>query len=572
VPVVDVVLKRLERLVPGKKAAEIIEALPFIALDIEGIDEQNKIARIEYNPNRPDFSSDYGIARALKGLLGIEKGIPSFKLAGKSNCKILVDPSIRSTRQYIVGLVAKNGNLDDETIRQLIAMQEDLHNGIGRRRRKASIGIHNLDAISFPVTYKAVGSEFSFIPLGGSIRQTIEQILESEIGKRYRYILGTEGRYPVIIDRNNTILSFPPIINGNATKIDTSCKNIFVEVTATDLKTAEDMLAIIAVTLYDAGFDIQTLSISNVGQQKSQDRNSKKPLPKGDARPSLTTTVPRMQQKVMIIDVKQVNSMLGLRLSASQVASCLEKSRLGAKVTKKDTIRCIIPRYRIDIMHPVDLVEEVAIGFGVYNLEPTLPAAAAVGHRSQLAVHMDIIRSTMIGAGFLESLSSGLSGRKVQYELAERKTPEEDKALAVHSPKSVEHEVLRESLIPSLMQSLSGNVHEEYPQKLFEIGKVFKKKDVIHEYYSVGAVVAHAEADYTEAKSVLQALMELCFGKSVTTVPAKDPTFIEGRTAQIIIDDSIIGVIGEVSPSVVENFKLRMPVSAFEINLSLLFP
>ena len=149
-PVVNVTVDRLKRFVPGIKVDKALDMLPFVGLDIEGMDDN--VIRVEYNPNRPDFSSDYGIARALRGLLEIETGVPKFKIAGKSGLTVRVDPSVKRARPYIVALEARNGRLDDETIKQLIAMQEDLHNGIGRRRKKASIGIHNLDAIRFPVT------------------------------------------------------------------------------------------------------------------------------------------------------------------------------------------------------------------------------------------------------------------------------------------------------------------------------------------------------------------------------------------------------------------------------------
>ena len=178
-PVVNIKVERLKRLVPGVKVNKVLNAMPFVALDIEGID--NNIIRVEYNPNRPDFSSDYGIVRALRGLLGIETGAPKFKLAGKSGLEIEVDQAVKRIRPYVAGLVARNGKLNDETIKQLISMQEDLHNGVGRRRKKASIGIHNLDAIKFPVTYKTVSGDYTFEPLGESSNQSIDRILkESE--------------------------------------------------------------------------------------------------------------------------------------------------------------------------------------------------------------------------------------------------------------------------------------------------------------------------------------------------------------------------------------------------------
>ena len=540
-PVVNVTIERLKKFVPGVRADKALDMLPFVGLDIEGI--ENDTVRVEYNPNRPDFSSDYGIARALRGLMGIETGLPKFKIAGKSGLSVDVHPSVGKVRPRIVALVAENGELDDETIRQIIAMQEDLHNGIGRRRKKASIGIHNLEAIKFPVTYKAVGGEYSFEPLGQTSSRSIEQILkESETGRKFGNILEGYDRYPVIEDSVGTTLSFPPIINGNATKINESSINLFVEVTATEQKAAEDALAIIAVTLYDAGFEIKTVTIDSGRKVET----------------------PQMKPKSISTDMTFINSILGLTLDAKKMVICLKKSRLDARATGKKIV-CTVPPYRTDISHPIDVVEEVAIGYGLFNIEPIFPASHTAGQKNQLSLFFNAVRETLTGLGMLESLNFSLTSKDVQFDavgIANKNM------LSVDSPKSIEHEILRDSLIPSLLQSLSRNVHEEYPQRLFELGKIFHKDVYVLEDWNVGVVIAHADADYTEIRAAMQALVKSCFGKNVATKASSCPMFIEGRCAEIVIDGKTVGTIGEVTPQAIENFKLRVPVTAFEICLS----
>src|SRR5690349_4472303 len=262
-PVVNLPISRLNKFLPGIDLEKILQLLPYIGLDIESIDSDN--LRIEYNPNRPDFGSDYGIVRALRGLLEIETGIPKFNYDDAANDNVVkVDESIKSVRPFIAALVAKNGKMDDETIKQLIGMQEGLHNGIGRRRVKASIGIHNLDTIKFPVVYKAVDEDFSFAPLDLMSSQTIKVILRTSIpGKKYGYILEKAKKYPILVDSQGNVLSFPPIINSNATKVDMYTTSLFVEVTGINQKSVEDILAILAITLYDAEFEIQNVSVCN---------------------------------------------------------------------------------------------------------------------------------------------------------------------------------------------------------------------------------------------------------------------------------------------------------------------
>ncbi|MGB6593262.1 MAG: phenylalanine--tRNA ligase subunit beta [Candidatus Nitrosopolaris sp.] len=544
-PVVDFTFDRMNKFFPGKRLDDILQILPFIGVDIEGIDDDSAV-RIEYNPNRPDFSSDYGIARALKGLLEIETGIPEFTLSGRSGCAIKVDKSTKQVRPFIVSLVAKNGKLDEETIKQLIAMQEDLQNVIGRRRIKASIGIHNSDSIKFPVTYKTVKDDFSFIPLGDSESHSIQYILkESDLGIRYGYILQKSNTYPIILDAENNVLSFPPIVNSNLTKIGTSTKNLFVEVTANNPKAADDVLSVMAMALYDAGFEIQTVSIDN-----SDGRNNE---------------TPKMDPSNIKVEIGYVNRIVGLKLKAPDILKCLKKSRLDGKVVSGQ-IMCTIPRYRTDILDRTDLVEEVVVGYGIYNLRTTMPSSGLSGKRNYLSNCLDIVREVMTGLGILEVVNFNLVSRKIHYQFMGM--PEHDNILTAEQTKSIEHEILRESLIPSLIQSLSHNIHEEYPQKLFEIGKVFQYGDSIQEYWNLGVVVAHSKASYSEAKSIVQTFLKTSFGKNIVTTSNIKTILVQGRSSDIIVDGLTVGYIGEIKPTIGDNFKLRVPVVAAELNLS----
>ncbi|MFL6329017.1 MAG: phenylalanine--tRNA ligase subunit beta [Nitrososphaeraceae archaeon] len=545
-PVVNFTIKRLNKLLPGIDLNQVLELLPFIGLDIEGVDSE--VLRIEYNPNRPDFASDYGIVRALRGLLEIETGLPKFKLNKEVNkYSVNIDNSVRGNRPYIVALIAKNGTLGNGTIMQLEGMKDDLQNGTGRGRTKASIGIHNMDAIEFPVRYSTVNEDFSFVPLEQKSSQTIKSILKtSNIGKDYGHILEGVKRYPLVIDSKDNVLAFPPIINGDITKVNANNTNLFIEVTGNNRKTVEDILAILAITLYDAGFELQNVTINNFD---------------GD------TYTPKMDVSYIDVDASYVNMLLGLESEVNEIIRYLKKSRLDAKETKqKKIIECCIPRYRIDILNYVDIAEEVAIGYGIYNLKPTIPLTALVGQKDLTSTRINIIRNTMVGLQILEIVNFSLVSKKIQYELPGIDQP--DNLASVRATKSSEHEVLRDMLLPSLLKSLSRNVHEEYPQKLFEIGKTFEWSKNINEYWSLGAVVAHNTADYTEVKSIMHTLLKLSFGKSVTTKVATHPIFINGRCANIIVDEESVGIIGEITPFAIDNFKVRVPVAAFELNIS----
>jgi phenylalanyl-tRNA synthetase beta chain len=252
-----------------------------------------------------------------------------------------------------------------------------------------------------------------------------------------------------------------------------------------------------------------------------------------------------------------------LELDAKQVVKCLEKSRLGAAASGSK-IRCTIPRYRTDLSSQIDIAEEVAVGFGIYDIEPTLPASSTAGSRSIQSHYFDSIRQVLVGLGMFESLGFSLTSSKTEYSVFDRRPQDE---LRVEGPKSAEHEVLRDSLIPSLLESLSRNVHEEYPQKLFEIGRVFHGGTVIRENWSVAAATAHGDAGYTEIKSYLQTVLGSGLGKSCETVPSPSHFFIPGRSAKILVSGEHVGQVGEVIPFALEELKMRVPVSAFEIDL-----
>ncbi len=541
-PVVTLYYKRLQKLVGRKSTKEILTMLPYIALDIE--EQAKDYVKIEYNPNRPDFSTDYGIARALKGIFGIETGLPKFQ-SSKSKVSIRVDPSVKKVRPYIVSLVAMNSKLDDEGIRQIIAMQEDIHEGIGRKRKKVSIGIHNYDVINSPVSYTTESPNFKFVPLNSSKSMSMKEILEdTDVGKQYGSILANHARYPIIKDADGNVLSFPPIINSELTKVTEKTKNLFIDITATDLKAAEDALAILAITLYDAKFKIQTVKI-NYGSKKIE--------------------TPNMKDTVKNLKPDYANKLLGLNLNNSELAKCLGRSRIGAS-KGKNAVVCRIPRYRIDVMHDVDLVEDVAIGYGIHKMSASYPQSSSVGARGTFMSILDNAREVLSGLGMIEVMNFSLVSKEIQYSMMGRN---ENNVLAVEQTKSIEHEVLRDTLLPSLMFTLSKNIHEPYPQRIFEVGTVFvADRSNVSEHWGIAAAIAHKDVDYTEAKSYLQATLKSLLNIDVETVTANNPILADGKAAQIIVSNKNVGIMGEINQTIIDNFKLRVPISVFELNIS----
>ncbi|HXX06431.1 MAG TPA: phenylalanine--tRNA ligase subunit beta, partial [Candidatus Bathyarchaeia archaeon] len=531
----DRIAKILGRKIPRDK---VLSTIPFLGLDIE--EETQDHVNIEYSPNRPDFSTDYGIIVGLQGLLGIKTGTPKLVIK-KGKSAIKVNPSVGKVRPFITAIEARNGKLDDETIRQIITMQEDLHNGIGRRRKKASIGIHDLDKIRYPLVYNTATRTHKFVPLNSSESMTISDILEkTETGRAYQHLL-TSSRVPIIVDSTGNTISFPPIINSKLTEVSANSKNLLVEITATDKNTAEDALAIISYTLQSVGFDLYSVKISGA-------RNS----------------TPNFTSKSMLLEPSFVNATLGLDLSQSEMVKSLRKSRLDAKIKGKN-ILCTIPRFRTDIFGPIDLVEEIALGYGIQNLEPTVPQSVSTGQKNKQTILLQAASDIMIGLGYSEVMNFGLGGKSVQYDLTGR---DGSKMISVTDSKSQEHHILRDTLLPGMIDTLSRNIHEPYPQKIFEIGTVFDAGNPVNEAIHLGCLSAHNNANYTEIQSILQSFLKAGFNVSSATKTGEDALFTLGRTASVLVNGNRIGTVGEISSKIIDNFKLRIPVAGFEITLS----
>ena len=541
-PVVELNINRIRKLASGKPTRkQILDALPFLGLDIES--EDGDEIRIEYSPNRPDYSTDYGIATGLQGLLGIKKGIQKINIKKKGQFAIKVDPAVVKVRPYVTGIIATNGKLDDLSIKQLMNMQEDLHFGIGRKRKKSSIGLHDFDKISFPLKYTTADREHKFTPLNSDTESTISEILQNtDVGQNYGDILGQSSKIPIILDTDGNTISFPPIINSALTTVTSETKNILVEVTGIDKQSAEDMLAVVTAVLENARFEIYQLKISG-------SKNS----------------TPTLASRSITIDSDLTNRILGLNLSPSSIILCLKKCRLDAKLKNK-RIECSIPRYRFDIFGPMDLVEEVALGYGIDNLDPTLPVSQNIGSKHSITEKLDNSSMVMVGLGFIEALNSSLTSKQILYEMTNKNSSD---IISVTGSKSQDHTILRDSIIPGLLENLSSNVHETYPQKLFESGIVFSRDSPIKESINLSCVNASKNANFSDMKAVLQSFLRTSFNLQCETKTTSDNTlFTSGRVANIVINNQNFGQIGEIDSSILENFRIRTNVTAFEITLS----
>jgi phenylalanyl-tRNA synthetase beta chain len=536
VPVVQLTRKRLEQLYPERKYDDIVSMLPYLGLDIESLTKE--YVKVEYSPNRPDFSTDIGIIRGLKGLFGDELGIKRRGFAS-GKIEINVDNSLSSIRPYIAGFLALGLTLDEDSIKQIISMQEDLHHGIGRDRKKVAIGFHDLSVMIPPISYTTVDHDFSFVPLNGVAPMKVKEILtKTEQGLKYGSLVNG-ARFPLLMDSNGTVLSLPPIINGNATKISENTKNLFVDITGTDNIAVKLSASIIAETLWDMGASIVRGTVNLQGQK---------------------LYYPEISLNEVKIDRKQIDQLLGINIPQDQLLLSLLKSRLEPALDN-DQIKVNIPHYRGDIMHPVDLVEEVMIGFGLFNIKPDAQFYFNATHSNYRTARNTIIRQVLVGLGFSEAVSPVLTSETLLTESIKR----DARVYSVSFSKSLEHNAIRDMLLPGCIKTVSVNQQEPAPHRFFEIGDVIIAGDVPQQMERLCIVEEGQGITMTSAKSYIEAINSIIFKQKLEYTNSERPYSL--RAATITSNGKTVGEIGEVHPDVLAAFKIKNPVIYSELYL-----
>ncbi len=553
-PTLELKLERLEKLVGKKLEIKDLEYdLQWIGLDLEDVNVEEQKVKVEYNPNRPDYSSPEGIARALKGYYEIELGIPSFEIT-PGEIELYVEPIVKKVRPYIVCGVVRNIDLDEDEVATLMTIQEHLHWAVGRDRKKVAIGVHDLDKIKPPYRYTAVKPDsVSFIPLhGDGYPMNLEEILLiHEKGIEFAHILEGKEVYPIIFDSNDEVLSFPPVINGIITTVTDETKNLFLDLTGTDFKAVNLALNILATTLADMGAKIESVKVNYKDGEK--------------------IITPNLTPEKWEIDINYLNEYIGLSLSSKEVIKCFNKIRFDAKQSnKKGYLDVWVPAYRGDIIHIVDFTEEFAIGYGYEKLPLTI-REGCIGEYHPIQSFSNKIRTIMIGAGYLEVLNFILSNSDRQYNYMRQEYIEKDH-VQILNPVSKEYNTTRTTILPKLMETLLYNRSEEKPLRIFEVGDIIlldsSEETGTKREVNVSAVSYHEFADFTEIKSTLDFIMtSLGFIKEYEVKPSENPSYINGRYGDIYLKGIKIGEIGEIHPEVLLNFKLEFPVAALELNL-----
>ena len=518
---------------------ELLAMLPMIGSDIDSVDGDEM--NIEFFPNRPDLYSVEGVARAMRNFIGKDKGLADYKVK-PGEVILKVEESVNDVRPFIVSGIVRGVNMTDELIASLMEAQEKLHITLGRKRKKVAIGVHDMRDLKPPFVYKAVDPKsIKFAPLGYVSPMDMEEILERhEKGQEYAWVLEGMDKYPIILDSEDKVLSFPPIINGIITAVTEDTTEIFLDLTGTDMNALNSALNIIATMLAERGGKIETVKVQY---------------------PDNEMILPDLKPKTREITTDEVNKLLGTEYSSDQIIEYLGKMGFGA-TANGEKISVKIPAYRNDIIHNVDLIEDIAIGAGYGSIIGTLPKSITFGRERKIEQKSNLTRRLLIGHGYLEVKSIALSCEREQFELMLR--PEVPELVKIQNPINDYLTCMRMTLAPSMFMFFKANKHRDLPQNIFEVGDVVIGTETVRH---IAALAMHSKASFTEIKSLVQTYlrdMNIKFDLG----PCEDPSYIPGRSAEILIDGKTAGSFGEYHPQVLENFELGYPVAGFELLLS----
>lgn len=557
--------------------------------EVAGTDERPQL-KIDIPANRYDLLCFEGILRALRVFLGHMEP-PKYRLSQpKDLITMNLTPDTARIRPYFAGAVLRNIKFTPERYANFIDLQDKLHQNLARHRTLVSMGTHDLDTIEAPFTYDALPpSSFRFAPLNRMEEydgKELMKLFEQGHLSRYLPIIRDSPVYPIIFDAQRRVMSMPPIINSNHSKITLDTRNVFIDVTAVD-KTKLDIVTNILVTMFseycEEPFNVEPVRVV---------------YPDGKE-----VVTPNLEARSTILNVSYVNRCTGLKHNATEIARLLHRMGHDAQpAVDSDKVNVKVPVTRPDILHECDLMEDAAVAYGFDNLPKTFPRTTTVGGPLPINKLGDIIRRECAYSGWIEILPLILCSRDENFTWMKR-VDDGNSAIVLENPKTAEYQVVRTSLIPGILKTIRENKNHSLPIRVFEVSDV-AFKDATETFRMarnerhVSAVYCNKAAEFEMVHGLFDKLM-LSLGvprimRDDATSPygyylkeANDPTFFPGRAAYIYFrkpveakgldssqdlkealeNDRLVGILGVLHPEVIQHFEIAFPCSAIEFNL-----
>lgn len=546
-PTIRVSINDLERLLGKKLSLEDVKKyLPFLKCEIEKL--ENDSLEYEANHDRPDIFSAEGLARGLRPFMGLSPKKLQFK---PSTVKGYAE-SIPE-RPYVALAVVRDLALDDEAVRQIMQLQEKLASTYGRERRKASIGVYDLDKITPPIYYKLADPDHTFfIPLEHYRRMSLRSALEeTKQGQLYGHIIAGMRKYPVLIDSTGQILSLAPIVNGETSKVDVRTRNILIDSTSISKETAISLVTLMALNIAERSSSgiVEVVEVVASNGEK--------------------IISPSIEAQVIELNVEEINELLGTQLKADEIAELLKYHYYEIIENSGKSLKVRIPLFRLDVKSWVDVAEDVSISLGYHVLgteADSLPPSTHPGRVHPIEASSRKMRDVLIGMGYTEVSNYIMSNELAQLERFGLKSH----MYLVSNPKSERFTGLRVWLTPGLLDAVAENSSKQAVIKIFEIGDVIlpgrtEGEPVVER--RLGAAISHDKATLTDGLSLIASIFDFLNIK-YEFVKDRYEGFLEERFSSIYVDEEKVGFVGEIHPKILYELGIGNPVIIAEVSLS----
>ncbi|XAO23292.1 phenylalanine-tRNA ligase, beta subunit [Cryptococcus bacillisporus CA1280] len=570
--------------------------------------------KIEIPANRYDLLCIEGLARALR--IFLENDVPpSYKLdIPEKMQEVYVEASTSPLRPYFASAVLRLARpMNQLEYESFIDLQDKLHQNLCRMRKFVAIGTHDLDTIEGPFRYMCKDpKQIKFAPLNRDTENTAEELMTIYEADRhlskYLHLIKDAPAYPIIYDSKDRVLSMPPIINSQRSKIvPGKTTNIFIDTTATD-KTKLDIVINMVCTMFAeycrVPFHIEPVRVH---------------MPDGTSH-----ITPPLEPRATTASSSYINAAIGLSLSRQEICTLLTRMSLSAtpSPSSEDVLDVLVPCIRPDILHECDIMEDAAIAYGFNKLPREMPTTNTVAKAFPVNRLGDIIRKECAMAGWVEALPLILCSHDENFAWLNRPDPGHY-AVQLANPKSLEYQVIRTSLLPGMLKTARENKALPLPMKIFEVSDVAVQDPTeerqARNYRRLCAVYMDRKAGFEVAHGLLDRVMQILavpflekkenegnYGYYIAS--ADDPTYLPGRAAHVFYRpkpgahpskptpstsssnpiqsftsdlkaalhaekgsswerDINIGSLGILHPSVLVNFELIRPCSALEIDV-----
>ncbi len=538
----DLPTRYLKKMLAGSAT---IGKLPELAakIGVEVKESNSKSISIDVTPDRPDLLCVVGLARGVRNFTGRKSRLQYAIQDQKPYLEIVVGRRVKTVRPFISGLVVRGLKFDDDSLKDLINFTEKLSANVGRKRKKLAMGLHNLDAIEPPLLYDAFKNE-KFVPLGGKVPVDFKQTLEShKKGQEYSGTIGGSAAYPALKDSKG-IMSLIPIINSERTKIDSQTKNIFLDITGTSSFLVEKIADMMASYFLDIGAEVHKVAI--VYQNR-------------------TEITPAMKSEKLEIPMAKLDMQLGAFTHSQAYGALANKMGFGAAIVG-NKLRVYLPAYRIDVINDQDIASDITVAYGYDRIRPLPVFSMQQGLLQKSTVDYEEIAQLMIGMGFSEAMNSYLTD--VESNFRSMRMEPNNNFVKLKGSRVQSITMLRTCLLPSLLRNCGKSKHDSLPQRLFELDMAFSvEHGMAKEEQHLAAISVDPAANFNEAVAVIGKLLDgIMPGAKFSE--HDHPSFIPGRSGNIIAGKREIGRFGELHPEVLSNFGIEEPAFAFELNLS----